>query len=73
MTTSRCEACANTVCNPGWHDDGGSLFLHVLDDGSVQWVFRRALADGLTHEEVLGDADVITIDQARELAQACRD
>ncbi|CAB3665379.1 integrase arm-type DNA-binding domain-containing protein [Paraburkholderia rhynchosiae] len=67
------ESHTHAVCNPGWHDDGGGLFLVIADDNSAQWVFRPALADGLVHAELIGDADDLHIDRARELAQACRD
>jgi len=37
---------------PGWHADGGGLFLRVSDKGHRSWVFRFTVPGTTKREEV---------------------
>lgn len=56
---------------PGWHSDGGSLYLQVGAQGGKSWVFRYS-RDGKPHVLGLGPLRDITPDKARERASECR-
>jgi len=56
---------------PGFHSDGGNLYLRVRDTGSRAWVFRYKLA-GKVIELGLSPVADRTLSQARELAGMMR-
>lgn len=56
---------------PGFHSDGGNLYLRVRDTGSRAWVFRYRLS-GKTVEIGLGPVADRSLQQARELAGRMR-
>ncbi len=55
---------------PGFHGDGGGLWLQVSASGSKSWVFRYAVA-GRRHHMGLGSLRDVSLAQARELARDC--
>jgi len=56
---------------PGFHSDGGNLYLRVRDTGSRAWVFRYKSA-GKAIELGLGPVASRSLAQARELASKMR-
>ena len=56
---------------PGMHGDGGSLYLKVTKSGTKSWIYRFQL-NGKRREMGLGDANVIGLAKARQLAADCR-
>ena len=56
---------------PGFHSDGGNLYLRVRDTGARSWVFRYKLA-GKVIELGLGPVADRSLSQARELASKMR-
>lgn len=56
---------------PGFHSDGGNLYLRVRDTGARAWVFRYKLA-GRVIEIGLGPVTNRSLAQARELAAKMR-
>ena len=57
--------------NPGYHADGGGLYLQVSQAGTKSWIFRFARA-GKAREMGLGALHTIDLADARVRAQACR-
>jgi integrase len=55
---------------PGWHADGGGLYLQARPDGSY-WYFRYK-DHGREKYHSLGPAHTVTLADARARAQACR-
>jgi len=55
---------------PGWHHDGGGLYLRVDTDGSRYWFFRYGRAG--KNYLGLGPAHTITVADARRKAAECR-
>jgi integrase len=55
---------------PGWHHDGGGLYLRVNDDGGRFWYFRYGRAG--KRYLGLGAAHTITLADARRKAAECR-
>ena len=55
---------------PGWHHDGGGLYLRVNEDGGRFWYFRYA-AHGKKYLG-LGAAHTVTLADARRKAAECR-
>ncbi len=60
---------------PGFHADGGGLYLRVRETGSRSWVFRYARAEkvreiglGATHTRALADARVLAEAMRKALA-----
>jgi hypothetical protein len=62
---------AGAVSKPGYHPDGGGLYLQVTSSGSKSWIYRYSL-DGKTREMDLGSYSVVSLAEARDAAQACR-
>jgi integrase len=62
---------ADKVKAPGYHGDGGGLFLQVSKYGSKSWVFRFK-ANGRLREMGLGSLDTYGLSEARERARKCR-
>jgi integrase len=56
---------------PGYHGDGGGLWLQVSQSGSKSWIFRFTLA-GKSREMGLGPTHTVTLAEARTKAQECR-
>jgi hypothetical protein len=59
---------------PGWHSDGGGLYLVVSDKGQRSWI-RRATVPGTKkrQEDKLGDLDDMCLDEARRMRDRRRD
>ena len=55
---------------PGYHGDGGGLWLQVSSAGTKSWVFRYTL--GKAREMGLGPLHTISLAEARAKARACR-
>lgn len=60
-----------TVTEPGYHADGGGLYLQVTASGAKSWVFRYRF-EGRRPEMGLGSLHVIGIADARAAADAAR-
>lgn len=56
---------------PGYHADGGGLYLQVSPAGTKSWVFRFKLS-GRAREMGLGPLHAISLADARERAAHCR-
>ncbi len=56
---------------PGYHGDGGGLWLQVSRSGSKSWIFRY-MRDGQSHEMGLGSCITVDLAGARAKARACR-
>jgi integrase len=52
---------------PGWHCDGGQLYLFVGTPGTGSWVFRYS-----GKNMGLGSLSTVSLAEARDLAHACR-
>lgn len=59
------------LSKPGYHSDGGGLYLRVAPGGSKQWCFRYML-DSKPHFMGLGSVNTLTLADAREKAGDCR-
>ena len=62
---------AETIKAPGWHGDGGGLWLRIDNSGSRKWVFAWERSKR-RREMGLGAASEITLATARELAAEAR-
>jgi len=60
-----------TVTDPGYHADGGGLYLQVTSSGAKSWVFRYRF-EGRRPEMGLGALHVIGLADARAAADAAR-
>lgn len=56
---------------PGYHADGGGLYLQISASGSRSWIFRFSLAKR-AREMGLGPLSSISLAEARAQAAACR-
>jgi hypothetical protein len=56
---------------PGEYNDGQGLILHVITKDRRNW-FLRYMRSGKERMMGLGRADVVSLDDAREKAQAAR-
>jgi integrase len=56
---------------PGYHGDGGGLYLQVAPAGSKSWIFRFALA-GRRREMGIGSFPSVSLAAAREAASKAR-
>lgn len=56
---------------PGYHGDGGGLYLQVTKTGAKSWIFRFAVA-GKEHEMGLGPLHTVDLAAARQRAKQCR-
>ena len=56
---------------PGYHGDGGGLWLQVTQTGAKSWIFRYR-ASGKQREMGLGAVHTISLADARTKAQQCR-
>ena len=57
---------------PGYHGDGGGLYLQISPAGTKSWMFRFTLA-GRSREMGLGPLHTITLERARFKARDCRE
>lgn len=60
-----------TILRPGFHADGGGLYLQVAPGGGRSWVFRFQRR-GRARWMGLGGADVVSLSEAREKALDAR-
>lgn len=60
-----------TITEPGYHLDGGGLYLQVTASGAKSWVFRYRF-EGKRPEMGLGPLHVIGLVEARDAAGAAR-
>lgn len=56
---------------PGFHPDGGGLYLKIGDSGGKSWVFRFTL-NGRARMMGLGSVNDVTLGEARETARLAR-
>ena len=61
-----------SINKPGMHGDGGGLYLKVTKSETKSWIYRFQL-NGKRREMGLGDANVIGLAKARQLAADCRE
>jgi integrase len=61
-----------SIITPGMHGDGGGLYLKVTKSGTKSWIYRFQL-NGKRREMGLGDASVVGLAKARQLAADCRE
>ena len=59
------------LCEPGYHADGGGLYLQVTAGGAKSWILRFT-RDGKAREMGLGSAAVVSLAVARNRAQMAR-
>lgn len=59
------------LAKPGYHADGGGLYLQVSPAGTKSWIFRFTL-DGRAREMGLGGLATVSLAVARTKAQECR-
>jgi integrase len=57
---------------PGWHSDGGGLFLRADDQGRRRWIFRYSFG-GKKKELGLGSANAVALANARAQAKRYRE
>jgi len=57
---------------PGYHADGGGLYLQKREGGSGSWIFRY-VRNGKERWLGLGSLDTIKVDKAREQARQMRE
>lgn len=55
------------IADPGWHSDGGGLYLEVDKNGRKRWAMRLTVA-GRRRDFGLGPLHKVTLQQARERA-----
>lgn len=67
----RLTALAVVRAKPGYHSDGGGLYLRVGAGAAKSWVFRFREA-GRLREMGLGPLHTVTLAEAREKALGCR-
>lgn len=60
-----------SVAKPGYHADGGGLYLQVSPSGSKSWIFRYKL-QGRAREMGLGSLKTVGLKDARKQAIECR-
>lgn len=56
---------------PGYHADGGGLYLQVSKSGAKSWVYRFTLS-GRTRDMGLGSANFVSLSEARAKAAESR-
>ena len=61
----------NKLKRPGYHSDGGGLFLRIKDGGAKSWIYRFML-DGRRRDCGLGKYPAVSLARARELAEEGR-
>ena len=61
-----------TISEPGWHTDGGGLYLEVDRSGAKRWAMRLTV-NGKRHDYGLGPIHKVTLQQARGRAAQYRE
>ena len=61
-----------SISEPGLHGDGGGLYLKVTEAGTRSWVYRFQL-NNKRRGMGIGSAAVLSLAQARQIAQRCRE
>lgn len=61
-----------TISEPGWHADGGGLYLEVDRSGAKRWAMRLTVS-GKRHDYGLGPIHKVTLQQARGRAAQYRE
>ena len=61
-----------TISEPGWHADGGGLYLEVDRSGAKRWAMRLTV-NGKRRDFGLGPIHKVTLQQARERASKYRE
>jgi integrase len=56
---------------PGYHADGGGLYLQVAPGGGRSWIFRYQIA-GRRRDMGLGSTSIVGLAEARRVAHECR-
>src|ERR1051325_6143063 len=70
--TGKLDAVSLKTKKPGYHGDGGGLWLQVTKNGRGRsWVFRYSF-NGKAREMGLGSFSTIGLSEAREMARDCR-
>ena len=64
-------AAVKHLSRPGWHADGGGLFLEVDPNGSKRWAMRLTVS-GRRRDFGLGPLHKVSLQQAREVAAEYR-
>ena len=64
-------AAVRTIATPGWHGDGGGLFLEVDTSGRKRWAMRLTI-NGKRRDFGLGPLHKVSLQQAREAAARYR-
>ena len=59
------------LIRPGWHADGGGLFLEVDQSGAKRWAMRLTV-NGKRRDFGLGPLHKVSLQQAREVAAEYR-
>ncbi|SUD93285.1 Prophage CP4-57 integrase [Ralstonia mannitolilytica] len=59
------------LLTPGYHADGGGLYLQISQSGSRSWIYRYSLAKR-AREMGLGPLSAISLAEARAEAARCR-
>ncbi len=59
------------LAEPGWHGDGGGLWLRIAADGSKRWIFVWKRHEK-RREMGLGSFSTFSLDDARSMAMAAR-
>jgi integrase len=70
-TLNRLSARTVATAKPGFHADGGNLYLAVEEDGRKRWIFRYMRA-GRQHDIGFGAAADVPLKDAREQADDAR-
>jgi len=61
-----------TITAPGWHADGGGLYLEVDPSGRKRWAMRLTI-NGKRHDFGLGPIHKVTLQKARDRAALYRE
>lgn len=64
-------AAVRTISTPGWHGDGGGLYLEVDQSGRKRWAMRLTI-NGKRRDFGLGPIHKVFLQQAREAATRYR-
>jgi integrase len=60
------------IKKPGYHADGGGLYLQVTASGARSWIYRYSSSGGRRHEMGLGGYPDVTLKAARDKAAEMR-
>lgn len=71
ISTAFAKSASRGRAAPGWHADGGGLFMRVKSDGNASWVFKFERG-GRRRELGLGAVGAVPLSLARDKAAAMR-